>query len=241
MHGLDISSGVGALAFALMPWVRPLAYCEGDVCNQAVLLSAMARGDLHEAPIASSTREIDGAFFGDAIDIITATVPRCCARVARKRGDVLEDVVRLANETGAPFVFASSNSRARARDAGELGRALAEYGYDSRWLTLASEEISVPGNERRWFLAAHRPIGGKEWFSVEKLKAPAESERLAPVVSKQVVRARALREGVAAQLAREAFQRMFGISERESEPLARLKEENRLAPWSIWESDSSIL
>jgi site-specific DNA-cytosine methylase len=37
MNGLDLFSGIGGLTSALMPWVRPVAYCEIDRFCQAVL------------------------------------------------------------------------------------------------------------------------------------------------------------------------------------------------------------
>lgn len=60
MNGLDLFAGIGGIAVALEPWVRPRAYCEIDRYAQAVLLSRMAEGRLPTAPIFHDVTKLDG-------------------------------------------------------------------------------------------------------------------------------------------------------------------------------------
>lgn len=61
LNGLDLFSGIGGLALALSPWVRPIAYCENDRYAQGVLLSRMRDGGLPVAPIWDDVRTLDKA------------------------------------------------------------------------------------------------------------------------------------------------------------------------------------
>ena len=245
LNGLDLHSGCGGLALALAPWVRPLAYVEANSTSQALLCSRMVGGDLPLGPIWDDLRTLDGRFFGDAIDIITATVTVGIERhqgVEGEHADVLFEVCRLADETRTDFVFIAANRAPAPRRLERFVRALADRGLDSRWDSLSTRQINAPYDQRAFFLLAARPFDGKEWFSAAPLEEPRPASidwqdsrywravpRLPRVVEGlplQMGRNRALRDGVVPLLARAAFKMLIGIEatplpEQHSGPGAR--------------------
>jgi DNA (cytosine-5)-methyltransferase 1 len=75
LNGLDLFSGIGGIALALAPWVRPVAYCEIDRYAQSVLLSRMADGSLPPAPIWDDVKSLGCAGIDVQIDIISGGFP----------------------------------------------------------------------------------------------------------------------------------------------------------------------
>src|SRR5689334_481586 len=71
LNGLDLFSGIGGIALAMAPWVKPVAYCEIDRYAQGVLVSRQADGILPIAGIWDDVRTLRGDMFPVPIDIIT--------------------------------------------------------------------------------------------------------------------------------------------------------------------------
>jgi DNA (cytosine-5)-methyltransferase 1 len=162
MNGLDLFSGIGGLSIALKPWIRPIAYCENDKYAQANLLSRMWSGELTHAPIWDDVRTLQRDSLGSWVDIIYGGFP--CqdisvagdgAGLAGERSGLFFEIVRLAEETRAPFVFLENVPAIRTRGLREVVRAFADLGYDCRWTRISAAEVRAPHLRERWFLLAH--------------------------------------------------------------------------------------
>ena len=161
MNGLDLFSGIGGLTSALMPWVRPVAYCEIDRFCQAVLLSRMADGRLPVAPIWDDVARL-GAAQLPPVDIIYGGFPcqdlSCAgngAGLAGERSGLFFEVERLAREIRPRFVFLENVPAIRTRGADVVVGRLAGLGYDCRWGVLSAFDVGAPHLRERWWLLAH--------------------------------------------------------------------------------------
>ena len=161
MNGLDLFSGIGGLTSALMPWVRPVAYCEIDRFCQAVLLSRMADGRLPVAPIWDDVARL-GAAQLPPVDIIYGGFPcqdlSCAgngAGLAGERSGLFFEVEGLAREIRPRFVFLENVPAIRTRGADVVVGRLAGLGYDCRWGVLSAFDVGAPHLRERWWLLAH--------------------------------------------------------------------------------------
>jgi DNA (cytosine-5)-methyltransferase 1 len=161
LSGLDLFSGIGGIGLALDEWVRVVAYCERDKYAQSVLLSRMAERQIASAPIWDDVTTLRGEML-PRIDIIFGGFP--CqdissaglrAGLAGERSGLFFEIVRLAKETRAPFVFLENVPAIRTRGLREVVGAFAKMGYDSRWTCLSASSLGAPHKRERWFLLAH--------------------------------------------------------------------------------------
>jgi len=166
MNGLDLFSGIGGLTSALMPWVRPVAYCEIDRFCQAVLLSRMADGRLPVAPIWDDVARL-GAAQLPPVDIIYGGFPcqdlSCAgngAGLAGERSGLFFEVEGLAREIRPRFVFLENVPAIRTRGADVVVGRLAGLGYDCRWDVLSAYDVGAPHKRERWFLLAYSQSSG---------------------------------------------------------------------------------
>ena len=166
LHGLDLFSGSGVIAFALNEWVRPVAYCEKEPFAQAVLLSRIADGRLCNAPIWDDVTTLDGKPWRGNIDIITAGFPcqdvSCAGRGAGlegKRSGLFFEVMRLADEVRPPFIFLENVPAIRTRGLATVASEFTRRGYDCRWKMLSARDVGAPHVRKRWWcLAADRKL-----------------------------------------------------------------------------------
>lgn len=161
LNGLDLFSGCAGLTVALSPWVKPIAYCEIDQAARAVLLARMASGDITNAPIWDDVRTLRGGTLPPPVDIIYGGFPcqdlsLAGARVGLegKRSGLFYEVVRLVSEIRPALVFLENVPGIRQHAHRVLG-ALANLGYDARWMHLAASEVGAPHQRNRWWLLAH--------------------------------------------------------------------------------------
>lgn len=161
LNGLDLFSGIGGITEALMPWVRPIAYCEIDRFSQAVLLSRMDRGEIPIAPIWDNVISL-GAAQLPPIDIVYGGFPCQDISIAGngkglegERSGLFFEIARLAREIRPTFLFLENVPAIRTRGLGTVIEALASLGYDCRWTMLSAAEIGAPHKRERWFLLAY--------------------------------------------------------------------------------------
>ncbi len=238
LNGLDLFSGIGGLAKALAPWVKPLAYCEIDRYCRGVLLSRMATDDLSLAPIWDDVNSLRAPMLPNGIDIITAGFP--CqdisvagngAGLAGKRSGLFYEVSRLVGHLVPHYVFLENVPAIRTRGADIVTATLSAHGYDSRWLCLSAQELGAPHKRDRWFLLASDTKRVNLWDeqgrsggeSRERTPIPADDGtkewrvigsdfcRMDDGLPEDMDRLRALGNAVVPQQAREAFIRLSGI------------------------------
>jgi len=162
VNGLDLFSGIGGLALALEPWVRPVAYCEIDPYCQHVLEERMQDGRIARAPVWDDVRTFDAGRWSGCVDIIYGGFPCQDISVAGRgaglegeRSGLFFEVMRLAKEIQPAFVFLENVPAIRTRGLDVVVRALADAGYDCRWGALSAFDVGAPHKRERWFLLAH--------------------------------------------------------------------------------------
>lgn len=175
MNGLDLFSGIGGLALALEPWVRPIAYCENDRYAQAVLLSRMSKGDLSVAPIWDDVRTLTGDYIPETIDIVSGGFP-CQDISSAGRGEGLEgkrsglffELMRIVEEVSPAFVFLENVPAIRTRGLAKVIGTLSDLRYDCRWTRVSAAEVGAPHLRERWFLLAAHPHSVRLWYERER-------------------------------------------------------------------------
>ena len=176
MNGLDLFAGIGGIAVALEPWVRPRAYCEIDRYAQAVLLSRMADGSIPSAPIWDDVRSLTADML-PPIDIIYGGFP-CTdisvagrgAGLAGEHSGLFFEVARLVSEIRPSFVFLENVPAIRSRGADVVVGRLAELGYDCRWGVLSAFDVGAPHLRERWWLLAKlsNPSNNRQRLEVQQ-------------------------------------------------------------------------
>jgi DNA (cytosine-5)-methyltransferase 1 len=178
LNGLDLFSGIGGLALALSPWVRPIAYCENDRYAQAVLLSRMARGELPVGPIWDDVRTLRGSML-PPIDIVYGGFP--CqdisiagrgAGLAGERSGLFIHLARIAEEVRPAFLFLENVPAIRTRGLSVVMYELARLGFDLRWTTVSAAEIGAPHLRKRWFCLAAHPERISVWLEPGRRSGP---------------------------------------------------------------------
>lgn len=161
VNGLDLFSGIGGISIALSPWVETVAYCEQDKYAQSVLLSRIAEGKLHRAPIWDDVQTLTGEML-PPIDIIFGGFPCQDLSVAGagkglagERSGLFYEIIRLVRETRPSFVFLENVPAIRTRGLAEVTQVFTEVGYDCRWTSISASSIGAPHIRERWFLLSH--------------------------------------------------------------------------------------
>jgi DNA (cytosine-5)-methyltransferase 1 len=187
MNGLDLFSGIDGIGLALSPWVRPVAYCERDTFAQADLLSRMQNGSIPHAPVWDDVRTLNSEelnTFPD-IDIIYGGFPCQDISVAGRgeglggeRSGLFFEIVRLVQETRAPFVFLENVPAIRTRGLREVVRTFTDLGYDCRWTCVSAAEVGANHIRKRWFLLAYDHSVRLRDGSERSSQGQAEANRL---------------------------------------------------------------
>lgn len=121
----------------------------------------MATNDIERAPIWDDVTSLRGPML-PAIDIIYGGFPCQDISVAGlgaglegQRSGLFFQIVRLAKETGAPFIFLENVPAIRTRGLSRVCFELATLGYDMRWTVLSAASVGACHQRDRWFLLAH--------------------------------------------------------------------------------------
>lgn len=161
LHGLDLFSGIGGISIGLKNWVKPVAYCEIERYAQSVLLSRIADGQLHRAPIWDDVTSLTSSML-PSVDIIYGGFP--CqdisfaglgAGLGGERSGLFHHIARLTEELSPKFVFLENVPAIRSRGLSEVAQTFTEIGYDCRWTCISAAFIGAPHKRERWFLLAH--------------------------------------------------------------------------------------
>jgi len=161
MYGLDLFAGIGGITLAIQDYVTPLAYCEIDPYPQSVLLQRMQEGYLPKAPIWDDIRTLQAKEL-PRIDIIYGGFPCQDISIAGRqkglegeRSGLFFEILRLLDETQAPFIFLENVPNIRTKGAERVCKELAERGYDCRWCNISARDVGARHKRERWFLLAH--------------------------------------------------------------------------------------
>jgi DNA (cytosine-5)-methyltransferase 1 len=162
LNGLDLFSGIGGIALALKPWIRPVVYCEIERHAQGVLLSRMADGSLPTAPIWDDVRTFDGRPWRGRIDIISGGFPCQDLSVAGdgkglegERSGLFFEIVRLTREIRPRFLFLENVPALAVRGLDRVLLELTALGYDARWTIVSAAEVGAPHRRERIWILAH--------------------------------------------------------------------------------------
>lgn len=160
LNSLDLFSGYGGMAIGLRKYCKPIGYCEIERYAQGIIASRIADGELPIAPIYPDITKLRCEV--DTVDIITGGFPCQDISVAGngkglegKRSGLFYEIIRLAKETRAPFVFLENVPAIRTRGLREVIRAFTEIGYDCRWTCLSAASVGAPHKRERWFMLAN--------------------------------------------------------------------------------------
>jgi DNA (cytosine-5)-methyltransferase 1 len=240
LNGLDLFSGIGGIAIALSEWVRPLAYCEIDPYCQATLLTQMAKGQLHCAPIWDDVKTIAGTPFKEDVDIIYGGFPCQDISIAGngkglggERSGLFFEILRLTKEIEPMFLFLENVPTVTLRGGVQIVNQITELGYDCRWCVISASKWVDQRRERWFLLAKSRGVRWKEGAgegiqsirnssvhekpcnyklsNMEKWSAFAHSMRENNGIPRKMDRIRALGNAVVPQQAKEAFQILMGL------------------------------
>ena len=161
LQGLDLFSGIGGITKALDGYVRPVAYCEIDPYARGVLLSRMAGGAIPAAPVWDDVSSLRGGMLPN-VDIIYGGFPCQDISIAGrreglegKRSGLFFEIMRLARETGAEWIFLENVPNIRTKGLGRVLEELDIFGYDCRWGLLSAADVGANHKRERWFLLAH--------------------------------------------------------------------------------------
>jgi DNA (cytosine-5)-methyltransferase 1 len=162
VNGLDLFSGIGGISEALAPWVRPIAYCENDESNQAMLLSRMARGELFQAPIWDDVRTLHGGVIGESeVDIVYGGFP--CQDISLAgdgrgldgdRSGLFFEIVRIVNDVRPSFVFLENVPAITTRGLDRITAEFSKLRYNCRWSIVSAKEVGAHHERKRWFCLA---------------------------------------------------------------------------------------
>lgn len=185
LSAISLFSGAGMLDEGLRAGLRfmglshrTILHVEREGYAASVLAARMEEGSLDAAPIWSDVCTLNAAAWHGRVDIIAAGFPCQDLSIAGrrvgldgKRSGLFFEVVRIATDSGAQFIFLENvagiatatasvmdeaegalEERAAARVVGEL----ADLGWDSEWITLSASDVGASHGRARWFCLAWR-------------------------------------------------------------------------------------
>jgi DNA (cytosine-5)-methyltransferase 1 len=122
----------------------------------------MASGRLNSAPIWPDVASLAGTPLRYIADIVYGGFP--CQDIsiaglgkglAGERSGLFFEIVRLAKEIKAQFIFLENVPAICSRGGIEVVRTIAEMGYDCRWCVISAASVGALHRRERWFLLAH--------------------------------------------------------------------------------------
>jgi DNA-cytosine methyltransferase len=166
LRSLDLFSGVGGFALGMMPFAKPVAYCDIDDTAIEVLKRRMQSGDLHSAPIFNDVCEISSKDVSK-VDLITAGFPCPDVSKAGKGGGIdggtqtilVYEVIRLIKELNPSYVLLENvASITNDKQFPSILSKLSKLGYDWSYDFYSAASLGGAHTRDRWFLLAMRRL-----------------------------------------------------------------------------------
>ena len=189
LRTIDLFSGIGGFALALLPVCKPVAYCDIHPDARSVLQSAMRRGQLPRAPVLEDVRKFNSR---RKVDVVTAGFPCQDVSVMNRNGSGVKglrsglvfEVVRIAVENGASAIFLENSPNLESRGLADVISALEYAGYSRvAWGTFSASEVGAPHLRKRLYLLAMKSHE-KAYRTVKTLtdiyRTPSAAETLLP-------------------------------------------------------------
>jgi DNA (cytosine-5)-methyltransferase 1 len=167
MRALDLFSGVGGLALALLPFVEHVGYCEIDAYCRRVLAARMREHALPRAPVHDDVRTLHAAALCPSIVVggfPCQDVSTLGARAGMDgaRSSLFFEIARVVDEAPSVVaVFLENVSNIAACGGEDVVRALAARGFAMRWTMRAASDEGAPHVRLRWFVLAVRGDGAR--------------------------------------------------------------------------------
>ena len=164
LTGISLFSGAGGLDIAAKQCgIRTVCYVENDRYAQAVLMSRIRSGDLHDAPIWDDVKTFDGKPFSGKVDIVFGGFPCQDVSNAGKRKGLKEgtrsglwfEFARILREIRPRYVLVENVPGLIIRGFDDVLGSLAEMGYDAEWEMLSACEVGAPHMRKRVFIVAY--------------------------------------------------------------------------------------
>jgi DNA (cytosine-5)-methyltransferase 1 len=173
LTGISLFSGAGGLDIAAKQCgIRTVCYVENDRYAQAVLISRIRSGDLHDAPIWDDVKTFDGKPFSGKVDIIFGGFPCQDISVAGKgagikdgqKSGLWKEFNRIICEIRPRFIVVENVPALISRGIDIVLGNLAQNGYDAEWEMLSACSVGAPHMRKRVFIVGDS--NGIGWYSM---------------------------------------------------------------------------
>lgn len=172
LHGVALCAGAAGLELglhlALGDQYRTVCYVEREAFAAATLVARMADQALDPAPVWDDLTTFDGRPWRSRVDLVSAGFPCPPFSQAGQRGGADDvrylwpDVRRTISDVGPRLVYLENVAGFVAHPDGlrRVAGELAEDGFDTEWMSLATTEVGGSQERQRVFVLAYRDLGG---------------------------------------------------------------------------------
>ena len=162
LNGIDLFSGIGAMALGLSGLVKPIIYCEKDEYAQKALQSNMQKGYISSAKIIKDVKLVSRKTVGPVrVDVVYGGFP--CQDISRiglqkglqgERSGLVSEVFRIVEELKPAFIILENVPAIVSNGLEEIVKTLDAIGYDASWDIVSAEMFGAPHIRKRWVLVA---------------------------------------------------------------------------------------
>jgi site-specific DNA-cytosine methylase len=175
IRSIDMFSGIGGFALAMMDIAKPIAYCEINPTCRRILRENMARNRLHHAPIWDDVTQISRDMLEHVIDgqggpiIVTAGFPCQDVSIINSKAKGIDgskskmfyEILRIIDilerlHLRDVYIVLENSPIILKRGLDTMVTELVETrGMVLKWVKCAAEETGAYHRRRRWFALVH--------------------------------------------------------------------------------------
>jgi hypothetical protein len=163
LRSLDLFSGMGGISHGLRFIAEPTGYCEVEPTRIRTLNNLFVKKLLHEAPIHTDVRALDGTKMRGSVDLIAGGWPcRGFSTIGRRTGfnhpqsALFVEFARLVDEIRPKFVFQENVPGVCGPSLDDIIASFEKSGYDASWMVLPGYAVGAHHSRKRWFCLAVR-------------------------------------------------------------------------------------